>query len=53
MHLVGHDTPEGLTLGDISGIQILFDLVLASAELHRGAIVALVDVLVDVLDSLD
>jgi hypothetical protein len=44
VHLIGHDAPESLTLGDISCIQILLDLVLATA--------ALVDVLVDVLDGL-
>jgi hypothetical protein len=53
VHLEGINTPKGLTLSNITCIQILFDLILAGAELHSGAIMALVDVFVDVLDGLD
>src|ERR1700724_3153666 len=53
MHLVCHQTPKGLALRDIACIQIELDLVLTLAKLHGGAIKALVDILVDVLDASD
>jgi hypothetical protein len=53
VHLIGHSAPEGLTLSNIAGIQVLLDLILTGAKLHGSAIVALVDVLVDVLDGFD
>jgi len=40
-------------LGDIAGIQVLLDLIETSTKLHGSVIMALVDVLVNVLDSLD
>jgi hypothetical protein len=46
-------TPVGLTAADIARIQVKLDLILGSAKLHGGAIMALVDILVDVLDSFD
>src|ERR1700724_1188608 len=51
MHLECHQTPKGLTLRDVACIQIELDLILALAKLHGGAVMALVDILVDVLDA--
>jgi hypothetical protein len=45
--------PQSFTAADITCIQILLDLISASAKLHSGAIMALVHIFVDVLDSLD
>jgi hypothetical protein len=42
-----------LTAANIACIQVKLDLILGSAKLHGGTIIALVDILVDVLDSLD
>jgi hypothetical protein len=53
MHLIGLDTPVTLALSNVTGIQILLDLILAMTELHSDPIVALVDVLVNVLYGLD
>ena len=53
MHLIGHIVPEGLMLSNIVGIQVLLDLIQTCAKLHSSAVMALVDVLVNVLDSLD
>jgi hypothetical protein len=43
----------GLTAADIVRIQIVLDLIMGSAKLHCGAVMALVDILVDVLDCFD
>jgi hypothetical protein len=51
MHLIGHDAPEGLTLSNITGIQVLLDLILTCMKLHGSAIISLVYVLVNVLDG--
>ena len=53
MHLIGHIAPEGLILGNIAGIQVLLDLIQTCAKLHSSVVMALVDVLVNVLDGLD
>jgi len=45
--------PVCLTAANITRIQVVFDLIMSSAKLHGGAIMALVHILVDVLDSLD
>jgi hypothetical protein len=45
--------PNCLTGADIACIQVVSDLIMGSAKLHGGAIVALVDILVDVLDGFD
>jgi hypothetical protein len=45
--------PVCLTAANIACIQVKLDLILGSAKLHSGAVMALVDILVDVLDSLD
>jgi len=53
MHLIGHIAPEGLILSNVAGVQALLDLILTCAKLHGSAVMALVDVLVNVLDGLD
>jgi hypothetical protein len=53
MHLISHQTPKGLALRDIACIQIELDLILTLAKLHSGMVMALVDILVDVLDAPD
>jgi hypothetical protein len=53
LHLKEVKPPAGLTAGDISGIQVLLDLILTGAKLHGGAVVALVHILGDVLDCFD
>ena len=53
VHLIGHIAPEGLMLGNIAGIQVLLDLIQTCAKFHGSAVMALVDVLVNVLDGLD
>jgi hypothetical protein len=53
MHLKKVETPNGLAGRDISSIQVLADLILTGVELHGGAVVALVHILVDVLDGFD
>ena len=40
-------------LSNIAGVQVLLDLILTCAKLHGIAVMALVDVLVNVLDGLD
>ena len=40
-------------MGNIVGIQVLLDLIQTCAKLHSSAIMALINVLVNVLDSLD
>jgi hypothetical protein len=46
-------TPVCLTAADVVRIQVVLDLIMGSAKLHGGAIVTLVHILVDVLDSFD
>jgi hypothetical protein len=53
MHLKKVETPNGLTGRDVSSIQVLLDLIVTGAKLHGGAVMALVHILVDVLDSFD
>ncbi len=53
VHLIGHVAPEGLMLGNVVGIQVLLDLIQTCAKFHGSAVMALVDVLVNVLDGLD
>ncbi len=53
VHLIGHGTPEGLTLSNVASIQVLPDLIPTRAKLHGSAIMAFVDVLVNVFDGLD
>jgi hypothetical protein len=45
--------PGCLTAANITRIQIVLDLILSSAKLHGGTIMALVHILVDVLDGFD
>jgi hypothetical protein len=53
LHLKEVKPPAGLAAADISGIQVLLDLICTGAKLHGGAVMALVHILVDVLDCLD
>ena len=53
MHLISHQAPEGLTLGNIAYIQIELDLILTLAKLYNSMVMALVDIFVDVLDVSD
>ena len=53
MHLISHQPPKGLALRDIVCIQIELDFILTLVKLHGGTVMALVDVFVNVLDSLD
>ena len=53
VHLIGHIAPEGLMLGNVAGIQVLLDLIQTCVKFHGSAVMALVDVLVNVLDGLD
>ena len=46
-------TPGCLTATDVARIQVKLDLILGSAKLHSGAIMTLVHIIKDVLDSLD
>jgi hypothetical protein len=45
--------PVCLTAADITCIQVVLDLIMGCAKLHGGAIVTLVHILVDVLNSFD
>jgi hypothetical protein len=45
--------PGCLTATDIVCIQVVPNLIMGSAKLHGGTIVALIDILVDVLDGFD
>ena len=45
--------PGCLIAADITCIQVVLDLIMGSAKLHGGTIVALIDILVDVLDGFD
>ena len=47
------ETPGCLTAANITRIQVKLDLILGSAKLHSGAIVALIHILEYVFDSLD
>ena len=47
------EAPVGFTAADIARIQVMLDLIMGSAKLHCGAVMALVDILVDVLDCFD
>ena len=47
------EAPNALAGRDVASIEILFDLIVASPELHCDAIVAFVHILVNVLDSFD
>jgi hypothetical protein len=53
VHEKVEEAPDTLTGWDIASIKILFDLIIASTELHGDTIMALVDILVDVFDGLD
>src|ERR1700690_126033 len=53
MHGKLSHAPEGFCRGNITCIKIKFDLILGLAKLHSGAIMAFVDVLVDILYGLD
>jgi hypothetical protein len=45
--------PVCLTAADIARIQVVLDLIMGSAKLHGGAVMALVHILVDALDGFD
>jgi hypothetical protein len=45
--------PVGLTAADIARIQVMLDLIMGSAKLHCSAVMALVDIFVDILDCFD
>ena len=45
--------PVCLTAANIARIQVVLDLIMSSAKLHGGTIMALVHILEDVLDSFD
>ena len=47
------ESPYSFTGRDIAGIQVELDLIFTCTKLHSCAIVTLVDVFVNVLDSLD
>jgi hypothetical protein len=53
MHYGLSDTPKPFTCRDIACIMIELDLILRLSKLHGGPIIAFVDILVDVLYSLD
>jgi len=53
LHFKEIEVPMSLTTADIARIKIELDLISASAKLHGGMIMALVDILVDVFDGLD
>jgi hypothetical protein len=53
LHVKEIEAPQSLTAADITCIQILLDLILASAKLYGGSIMALVHILIDILDSLE
>jgi hypothetical protein len=53
MHDKMEETPEGLAGRNIAGIQVLPNLIITGAKLHGDTIMALVDILVDVLQGLD
>ena len=53
LHLKHVHVPEGFTAADIVCIQVVLDLICASAKLHGDPIMALVYILVDVLNGLD
>jgi hypothetical protein len=44
---------DTFTCRDVAGIQIEVDFILAVSELHGGAVMAFVYILVNVFDSLD
>jgi hypothetical protein len=47
------EAPDCLMSGNVAGVQVELDLIVASAKLHGNSIVALVDIFVDVLQGLD
>ena len=53
MHGKGEETPRSLTGRNISSIEIELNFVLAGSKLHGGAIMAFIDILVDVLNGLN
>jgi hypothetical protein len=53
MHLKEIETPACFTATDVSGIQVLLDLINTGAKLHGGAVMTLVDILVNIFDGLD
>jgi hypothetical protein len=53
LHVKHKKMPYSLWAANVPRIQILLDLIPACAKLHGGAIVALIHIFVDVLDSLD
>jgi len=53
LHMKEIEAPQSLTATNIACIQILLDLILAPAKLHGSPVMALIDILVDVFDSLD
>ena len=47
------ETPASFIAANIAHIQVQLDLILGSAKLHNGAVMALVNILVDILDHFD
>jgi hypothetical protein len=53
LHLKEIKMPSSFTARDVSGIQVLLNLILTSAKLHGGAVVTLVHIFINVLDRFD
>ena len=53
MHVELKQLPAGLRGSDESGIQIVFDLIVVSAEFNRGPAPSLVDIFVDIFDRFE
>src|ERR1700679_209979 len=53
LHLKEVKPPVCLTAANVTRIQVMLDLIMGSAKLHGGTVMALVHILVDVLDSFD
>ena len=53
MHVKMEEAPEALARRNVVSIEVLFNFIIASAKLHCDVIMAFVDILENVLDSLD
>jgi hypothetical protein len=53
MHGEMEEAPNALARRNVASIEVLFDFIIASAKLHCDVIMAFVDILENVLDSLD
>ena len=53
MHAKMEEVPNAFTSRNVASVKVLFDFIVACSKLHCDAIMALVHIFVNVLDSFD